>query len=65
MGMTIAEAQMRIQAILRELEIDQGIVIDDIELWQNETRSVSGGVKFVRGVRLKQSPGPGTWGGEG
>lgn len=64
MPMTLIEAQARIQAILRQVERDQGIVITGIEMRQSETRSVDGGVKFVRTVRLEPHPGPGAWAGE-
>lgn len=65
MPMTIREAQTGIQAILRQFEMDQGVVVSEIDLMQNEMESVGGGIEFVRTVRLKASPGPGAWAWEG
>jgi hypothetical protein len=65
MGMTIAEAQTRIQAILSQVEQDQQVVISEINLMQHESRGLDGAPRFVRTVRLTPSPGPGSWAGEG
>lgn len=63
--MTIIEAEARIQAILRQVELDQRIVILEIDIKEVQTQSGSGPIRPSRVVCLKPSAPSGAWAGEG